>query len=246
MKHKTRYRFSKDTKVALLTGAGISAESGIKTFRDANGLWENHPVEDVATPEGFKKDPGLVWDFYRARFQQILTVKPNPAHYALVELENYLQDSFLLITQNIDGLHSLAGSKRVLEMHGSIHRCFCYNCGYETLTNEIVDQKGIPRCSKCSGMHRPDVVWFGEIPYHLEEIMTFLRGLDYFITIGTSGVVYPAAQFLMTAKYSGAATIGINLEPPDNYRFIDEFHQGLSGQILPELVKQWTSEEKAE
>ncbi len=236
----TPQKFSKKDKVAVLTGAGISAESGIKTFRGSDGLWEKHPIEDVATPEGFRRNPELVWKFYRARISQILTVKPNAGHFALKELEDYLGDNFLLITQNIDGLHSLAGSKRVLEMHGSIHRCFCSDCGFAVPSMDIYKQENIPRCSKCSGLFRPDVVWFGEIPYQLDDIMSFLRDLDYFITAGTSGVVYPAAQFLITAKYTGAFTIGINLDPPENYRFIDEFHQGLSGKVLPELVRQWT------
>lgn len=239
MKYITKYRFSKSSKVAVLTGAGISAESGIKTFRDSGGLWEKHSLEEVATPDGFQRNPQLVWEFYRDRFNHMRSVKPNDAHYALKELEDFLEDNFLLITQNIDGLHTLAGSKRLLEMHGTIRKSFCSACGLRTATSDIIDIKGIPACKGCSRPMRPDVVWFGEMPYHMEKIIQFLRHVDYFITVGTSGVVYPAAQFLIDAKYSGAATIGINLEPPDNFRFIDEFHQGLSGTILPQLVKQW-------
>ena len=235
----TTYHFHKTDKVAVLTGAGISAESGIKTFRDADGLWENHPVEDVATPEAFVRNPLLVWQFYRARYEQIINVKPNDGHLALKELEDYLDGNFLLITQNIDGLHTMAGSQRILEMHGSIHRSFCISCGVSVSTKEALKQEKVPRCKYCGDMLRPDVVWFGEVPYYLETIMNWLRHLDYFITVGTSGVVYPAAQFLVTAKQTGSITVGINLEPPNNYQILDEFHQGLSGQVLPELVKQW-------
>jgi len=240
MRDKTAYRFKTEERVALLTGAGISAESGIKTFRDSNGLWENHSVEEVATPEGFNCNPELVWEFYRQRYRQMQTVKPNAGHYALKKLEDYLGDNFLLITQNIDGLHSIAGSRNLLEMHGTIRRAFCVKCRTIYPTEKIIGEKGIPHCDKCSGMLRPDVVWFGEMPYHMDEIMNFLRNLNYFITVGTSGAVYPAAQFLITAKYSGSTTIGVNLEPPDNCRFIDEFHQGLSGEMLPDLVNAWT------
>ncbi|MBW6516379.1 MAG: NAD-dependent deacylase [Candidatus Cloacimonetes bacterium] len=235
----TKYRFSSNNRVAILTGAGISAESGIKTFRDADGLWENHRVEDVATPEAFIRDPELVWKFYRARHEQALTVTPNAGHHALKDLEDFLGDNFLLITQNIDGLHTVAGSQRVVEMHGSIHRTFCVDCGISVSSLEALKQESIPKCRGCNSMLRPDVVWFGEVPYHLETIIRWLRDLDFFITVGTSGVVYPAAQFLMTAKYAGTTTIGINLDPPENLRFIDEFHQGLSSKLLPELVKQW-------
>jgi NAD-dependent deacetylase len=242
LRDKTKLKLTKKDKVAVLTGAGISAESGIKTFRDANGLWENHPVEDVATPEGFIRDPEMVWKFYRQRLQQILTVKPNSGHYALKRLENFLGDNFLLITQNIDGLHGLAGSERVLEMHGTIHRSFCSDCGISVPTTKTDSKESVPKCLKCKGSVRPDVVWFGEIPYHLDEIMAFLRDTKYFLTVGTSGVVYPAAQFLLIAKHAGAFTIGINLDPPENLNFLDEFHQGLSGMILPELVNIWLPE----
>lgn len=239
MQLKTNYRFKKDDRIAILTGAGISAESGIKTFRDADGLWENHRVEDVATPEAFIRDPELVWKFYRTRYEQVLTVKPNPGHYALKELEDHLGDNFLLITQNIDGLHTLAGSQRVVEMHGSIHRSFCTKCHRTVPAEKALKQEAIPHCKSCSAMLRPDVVWFGEVPYHLDLIMSWLSKLDYFITVGTSGVVYPAAQFLLSAKYAGSTTVGINLDPPENLRYIDEFHQGLSSKLLPELIKHW-------
>jgi NAD-dependent deacetylase len=236
---KSRYRFKESDFVVVLTGAGISAESGIKTFRDNDGLWENHRVEDVATPEAFVKNPKLVWKFYKQRFEHLSEVEPNPGHYALVELERYLGENFVLITQNVDGLHRRAGSKHVFEMHGKLDECFCINCGNRYLMSEIDLSKDIPRCAACSSYLRPDIIWFGEMPYFLPEIDQALRRADYFITIGTSGVVYPAAQFLMNAKMYGVQTIGINLASPDNMAFIKEFHQGKSGEILPGLVDYW-------
>ncbi len=254
---KTTTLINKEDKLVVLTGAGISAESGIKTFRDSDGLWENHSIEDVATPSAFTRDPSLVWDFYAARYNQILEVKPNPGHYALKQLEDHLGDNFLLITQNIDGLHRLAGSKNVLEMHGSIDKCYCNKCEKTISTADVIAHRPASnskterypsilknkhqwfKCSKCSGLNRPDIIWFGEIPYHLDEIIARLRECTIFLVAGTSGVVYPAAQFLLMAKQHGAKTIGINLDAPMNVDFIEEFHQGKSGDILPSLVKKW-------
>lgn len=239
---ESKHKFSKDDFIVVLTGAGISAESGIKTFRDNDGLWENHRVEDVATHEAFVKNPVLVWNFYKERYESLAEVKPNAGHYALVELEEYLGDNFVLITQNIDGLHRQAGTKHIYEMHGKLEECFCINCNTSYLMKDIDLKQDIPRCKKCSSYLRPNIVWFGEMPYFLPEIDQSLRKATYFITIGTSGVVYPAAQFLMNAKMYGVYTIGINLAEPDNRAFIKEFHQGKSGEILPELVKNWISE----
>jgi len=256
MFYKTRI---KDTdKVVVLTGAGISAESGIKTFRDSDGLWEEHSIEDVATPQGFRNDSHLVWDFYTARFEQLKEVSPNPGHTALAELERHLGDNFLLVTQNIDGLHLQAGSKRVLEMHGSVRNSFCNKCGHTISTSEVLEKRTEYKdfnkseritkkdrfwfkCTECSGFFRPDIVWFGEMPYHLDEIMEKLQQCTFFLVIGTSGVVYPAAQFLMIAKQRGARTIGVNLEPPENRSFLDEFHQGKAGEMVPKLVSKWIS-----
>ena len=228
------------SKVVVLTGAGISAESGIGTFRDRNGLWENHRIEDVATPQGFSRDPSLVWSFYRQRWLQSQSVSPNPAHYALVALEQYLGKNFLLITQNVDNLHTRAGSTQLIEMHGSLNRCYCIACKAQYLMQDLDINQGLPRCPKCNALLRPDIVWFGEIPYYLYEIENALKACDYFIIIGTSGVVYPAAGFVMTAKLMGAKTLAINLEKPDNLGFIDEFHQAKSGELLPALVAEWT------
>ncbi len=232
-------RFSKDDYVVVLTGAGISAESGIKTFRDNDGLWENHPVDDVATPEAFIRNPKLVWRFYKQRYFQLSEVNPNPGHEALVKLESYLADHFCLITQNVDGLHRRAGSKNVIEMHGQLESAFCINCHSKFQLKEINLNFEIPKCKKCNHSLRPDIVWFGEEPYFLPEIDQALRNADYFISIGTSGVVYPAAQFLMFARSYGVHTIGINLDEPDNRAFIKDFYKGKSGEILPQLIDQW-------
>lgn len=224
-------------KYAVLTGAGISAESGIKTFRDSGGLWENHDVQQVASPEGFQKDPKLVWQFYKDRFAQSLSVQPNAAHLALKKMEDKLQDNFHLITQNVDGLHSRAGSKRVLELHGSLSTAFCTVCRASHPLIELDLSCEIPSCKKCGNMLRPDIVWFGEIPYFLYEIEQLLKDCEVFIVIGTSGSVYPAAGFVMTAKLFGAHTIAVNLSRPDNLGFIDEMHQGHCTELLPPLVE---------
>jgi len=223
-------------KYLFLTGAGISAESGIRTFRDTGGLWEEHRVEDVASPQGFEKNPHLVWDFYKERYLQIQNVEPNAAHFALKKLEDRLEDSFHLITQNVDGLHYRAGSKRVLEMHGSLNRCYCTECRSKYEMKQVNLNLDIPECSKCGNPLRPDIVWFGEVPYSLYEVESLLKHCDVFVVIGTSGTVYPAAGFVMTAKLFGARTIAVNLHKPDNYGFIDDFLQGKSGDLIPKLV----------
>lgn len=236
----TNYKFLPDTRVTVLTGAGISAESGLKTFRDNNGLWEKHRVEDVATPAAFIKDPAMVWKFYKLRYRQLQDVTPNPGHYALKKMEDFLGDNMNIITQNIDGLHGSAGSKNVTEMHGSLNSCYCTAChvSYEMKSVDLIPR--VPICKDCGGSLRPDIVWFGEVPYHLERIGEILNQTEYFIVAGTSGVVYPAAYFLFLTRIKGAVTIGINLEKPANLDYINEFHQGRTGEILPRLVEIWT------
>ncbi|MBW6514022.1 MAG: NAD-dependent deacylase [Candidatus Syntrophosphaera sp.] len=229
----------KATRLLVLTGAGISAESGLKTFRDGDGLWENHRMEDVATPEAFSRDPQMVWRFYKARREQALKAKPNPGHYALVELEEYLGSNFNLITQNVDCLHKVAGNKNPIEMHGSLEACFCTRCTAKYPISEIDPQAPVPACPQCASALRPDIVWFGELPYQMQEIEWLLQNCDVFLLVGTSGVVFPAAGFVMTAKYLGAKTMAVNLDPTVNREFIDEFHQGRAGEILPRLVKEW-------
>jgi NAD-dependent deacetylase len=224
-------------KYLVLTGAGISAESGIRTFRDTGGLWEEHSVEEVATPHGFIRNPKLVWDFYKERYSQSLTVKPNPAHYALKKLEDRLGNNFHLITQNVDGLHGRAGSKRVYEMHGRLCSCYCTNCKSRYHMDDVNLAEDIPCCRKCGNSLRPDIVWFGEIPFYLYEIEEHLKTCDVFMVVGTSGTVYPAAGFVMTAKLFGARTIAVNLDKPDNLGFIDEFYLGKSGELIPGIVE---------
>jgi len=235
----TKVHLKLDTKVVILTGAGISAESGLKTFRDNDGLWETHAVEDVATPEAFARNPQMVWRFYKQRYFQLSEVVPNPGHTALAQLEEQLEDRFTLITQNVDGLHSLVGNKRVFEMHGSLKSCFCSRCKAEFKMERVDLTPEIPLCPSCGGKLRPDIVWFGETPYQLEELFRAVYHSNVFVVVGTSGYVYPAAQFLEIAKQNGAYTVGVNLERPLNSEFMDEFHQGRSGDVLPELIKKW-------
>jgi len=232
-------KFSNDDKIVVLTGAGISAESGIQTFRGAGGLWGNYRVEEVATPEAFARKPTFVWKFYKERLQQLEKAKPNPGHYALKKLEDFAKDNFTLVTQNIDGLHRKAGNKRILEMHGAADRCRCIKCNEYYPLSQVDLSLDIPFCKRCGGMLRPDVVWFGEVPYHLDEIAQVSREADYFIVVGTSGVVYPAAGFVQIAKYANAITICVNKEEPANLSFFDKFYKGNSGEILPKLVDEW-------
>jgi len=231
--------FNSDDFIIVLTGAGISAESGIKTFRDSDGLWENHRIEDVATPEAFSRNPVLVWNFYKQRYFQSLEVEPNAGHHALVELEKHLGDRYLLVTQNVDGLHSRAGSERVLEMHGRLSTCFCVKCRKNYDMKEVDLTPDIPKCLACNQSLRPDIVWFGEMPYFLDEIYEALSKATVFVTIGTSGNVYPASYFITVAQQSGAKTIGVNLDKPENNQYIDMFYQGKAGEMLPALIKEW-------
>ena len=221
--------------IVILTGAGISAESGIQTFRASDGLWENHRVEDVATPEGFHRDPILVWRFYKERYFHSLKAEPNQGHHALVNLEKKMADNFFLITQNVDGLHTKAGSKRIVEMHGRLSTCFCVRCkkNYDMATIDL--SKEIPICTVCDNYLRPDIVWFGEMPYYMDQIYEALDNCTIFMTIGTSGNVYPAAYFITLARQNGAKTVGVNLDEPLNSSEIDIFYKGKAGEILPEL-----------
>ena len=231
-----------DTKVVILTGAGISAESGIKTFRADGGVWENHRIEDVATPLAWERNPNLVWKFYQERRKQLLNVEPNSAHEALASLENYLNE-FLLITQNVDDLHSRAGSIKLIHMHGELRKLRCEMCGQiiDAMQDEYLQDEYV-ECNQCSNNRlRPHIVWFHEMPFRMNEIYDAVDECDVFIAIGTSGHVYPAAGLLSVAKDVGAYCIGINLDPPENVRLFDEFHQGLAGELLPTLVSKWIS-----
>lgn len=229
---------SKTPRVAVLTGAGISAESGVPTFRDAEaGLWKDFDPDEVATPAAFLKNPAKVWNWYQARRRQIAQVQPNPGHFALTQLEKKLAD-FTLVTQNIDNLHRLAGSQQVIELHGNIHRNIC---SLERIVTEAApnDPQIPPRCSRCGSLLRPDVVWFGEIlPLApLERAFSASRNCDLFFSIGTSSLVEPAASLPWTALEHGARLVEINVEQTSLSPKADFFLQGSSGKILPALLE---------
>jgi NAD-dependent deacetylase len=222
-------------RVAVLTGAGVSAESGVPTFRASDGLWEGHRIEDVATPEGFRRDPKLVWQFYNARRDNLLRVKPNAGHEALAAMQTQFA-SFTLATQNVDGLHAAAGSSNVLELHGNIRRTRCLDCG-------VIEDRGLeplgdePRCPHCSGRLRPDIVWFHEMlpPAILAKAMKAAEQCEVLLVIGTSAVVYPAAGLIPLAREEGAAVIEINLARTEASDLVDVSLFGPSGEILPKL-----------
>ncbi len=230
-----------ESRVLVLTGAGVSAESGIPTFRGINGLWENHPVEEVASPEGFRKDPALVWRFYSERRAKAGLCHPNPGHHAISALEERLGDRFLLATQNVDGLHRRAGTKRLVELHGHLFTSRCDTCDREPFADEKVHPE-VPRCELCGkGRLRPHIVWFGEMldPADLERVQEFIDEAGkrlVFIAAGTSGAVYPAAGLVQVARRAGGKTILVNADPADNGRAFDQFIQGKSGEVLPKLL----------
>jgi NAD-dependent deacetylase len=230
-------------RVCVLTGAGVSAESGIPTFRASDGLWEGHRIEDVASPEGFARNPMLVWQFYNARRANVKTAKPNPGHYALVDLEQRWGDCFTLVTQNVDGLHRTAGNKNVLEIHGSLRRTRCLGCA-------VVEDRGLeplgntPKCY-CGGVLRPDIVWFGEgLPEEVwESAMMSAYDCDVLLVVGTSAVVHPAASLIPIAKRArtpGAKIIEVNLTQTEASRLADVGLYGPSGEVLPKLVEKLT------
>lgn len=231
--------------IVILTGAGISAESGIPTFRANDGLWENHRVEDVATPGGFRKNPDLVHRFYNERRAAIQTVQPNAAHEALARLEQGWRDGgFLLVTQNIDDLHERGGSKNVLHMHGEIGKIKCVSCYHEEATKEATTVDTV--CRKCTLPMRPDVVWFGEMPYHLDVIEVALKRADIFISIGTSGQVMPASLFARSVKLDNpnAEIIEVNPNPTGEPSFNRVIAEAAS-IALPELVDQLLADYQA-
>jgi NAD-dependent deacetylase len=221
-------------RVFVLTGAGISAESGIRTYRDANGLWEQYRFEDVASPEGWARDPKLVWRFYSQRRAQAQTCAPNPAHLALAKLEAAIGERLFLCTQNVDPLHERAGSKRVFHMHGELLRTRCESCARPDFVDEASYEAELPEC-RCGAHLRPHIVWFGEIPMYLDEIEVALGACDVFVTIGSSGAVYPAAAFVSRAKQRGVRTVYVGPEAPDNARVFDECRLGKAGEATPGL-----------
>ena len=205
---------SRPRSIVILTGAGISAESGIETFRAADGLWANHPVDEVATPEGFERNPQLVYQFYNQRRRQLLSpdISPNAAHSALARFEHEFDGEFLLVTQNIDNLHERAGSENLLHMHGELLKMRCLNSKLVFDITEDLDFDTHCRCCRSPGNLRPHVVWFGEMPFHMHQINAALESCDMFVAIGTSGNVYPASGFYQTAKIRRAHTVELNLE----------------------------------
>jgi NAD-dependent deacetylase len=236
-----------DTCVLVLTGAGVSAESGVPTFRDAGGLWEGHDVREVATPAGFARDPLLVWRFYSERRARMDGIVPNDGHRALVGLERRLGDRFLLVTQNIDGLHRGAGSERVIDLHGDLMRSRCTRCDRPSFEDRTAYKPGVaPMCGRCKAagkdaLLRPDIVWFGEIidRRYLERIESFMAAAGRrlaFVAIGTSGLVHPAAGLVDAARAVGGASWLVNAEPPENAERFDHVVLGASGQVLPAFL----------
>jgi len=223
--------------IVILTGAGISAESGLATFRGPDGLWEGQRVEDICTPRALARDPQLVHDFYDARRAALGTVQPNPAHAALAALDAAWPGKLLIVTQNVDDLHERAGAKRMLHMHGQLLSALCAVC------NKAVPWTGaMPPGSACAGCGRPklrpDIVFFGEMPYEMDRIEAALAGCDLFVSIGTSGAVYPAAGFVQTARHYGAHTLELNLEPSAGSVYFHETRLGPAGELVPDWVRE--------
>ncbi|MGC7560847.1 Sir2 family NAD+-dependent deacetylase [Pasteurella sp. PK-2025] len=231
-------------KIVVLTGAGISAESGIQTFRAADGLWENHPVDEVATPEGFARNPQLVQHFYNARRQQLFSdhIAPNAAHLALAKLEEKIGNNLLIVTQNVDNLHERAGSKNLIHMHGELLKVRCVKSGHVYDWQGDIHEQDKCHCCAIPQVLRPHIVWFGEIPFEMERIQRALSECDYFISIGTSGNVYPAAGFVREALFYGAHTVELNLEPSQVRSHFDEFHYGKASDIVPRYLQQFLSD----
>lgn len=222
--------------IVILTGAGLSAESGVATFRDKSGIWAKYDYRDVATPEGFAKNPVLVHEFYNMRRRAHAGVKPNAAHEALARLERDYRGNVTVVTQNVDALHEQAGSKNLIHMHGEIFQALCDSCRARRPWNEDLSlDLACPTCGHKGGM-RPDVVWFREMPYHMVRIAKLLAGADLFISIGTSGNVYPAAGFVAEAAANGARTVELNLEPSEGAALFDEAVHGPATQVVPAYV----------
>ena len=227
--------------MVVLTGAGVSADSGLATFRGAGGLWEDRRIEDVATPEAWRRDPDRVWSFYQIRRARLSTVEPNDAHRALARLGAGLQEAgipFILVTQNVDDLHERAGSEPI-HMHGELAMLLCERCGWRGRDLANTDSDTFVPCPDCGWERlRPDVVWFGEIPYHLEQIDAALGSCTHFVAVGTSGSVYPAAGYLDMARALGATTVVQSLDEPLNVHPSDRFLPGRAVEVVPGLVEE--------
>jgi len=231
-----RTRLATARAVTVLTGAGISADSGVPTFRGADGLWRNFRAEDLATPEAFARDPCVVWEWYNWRRELIATKSPNPAHYTLVDLEKRFE-RFWLITQNVDGLHGAAGSQKLSEIHGNIWKVRCTRCGRVDENRELPIAIP-PSCAACGGLLRPHIVWFGEAlaTEDLNRSYEALGRCEVLLIIGTSGIVYPAASFAPVAKAAGAFVVEINLDATPNTQVVDVSLQGRTKDVVPELL----------
>ena len=225
------------TNIVILTGAGISAESGLATFRGPEGLWEGHRVEDVCTPQALARDAALVHRFYDERRAKLHEVEPNPAHRALATLDEQWPGELLVVTQNVDDLHERAGAKRLIHMHGELRSALCAACGKtEPWADPLPPGAQCRACGESS--LRPDIVFFGEMPYEMDAIDRALRQADLFVSIGTSGAVYPAAGYVQTARHVGARTLELNLEPSAGSFYFEESRIGRASLLVPELVSE--------
>jgi NAD-dependent deacetylase len=230
---------SPTARIVILTGAGISRESGLHTFRDPDGIWARHRIEDVATPKAFRRDPAAVHEFYNARRRGLTdpAIQPNPAHRALAELERRWRGEVLLVTQNIDDLHERAGSRNLIHMHGEILKRRCAACGdVQPCREDLSIDLACPACASL-GTLRPHVVWFGEMPLEMDRIFAALRQAELFLSIGTSGTVYPAAGFVTEARAAGAHTVELNLEPSEGRSLFDEAIHGPATEIVPAYLR---------
>jgi NAD-dependent deacetylase len=229
------------SSIVMLTGAGVSAESGLSTFRDKDGIWAQVDYREVATPQGFARNPAKVHDFYNWRRRNMANVHPNAAHLALARLEREFRGDFLLVTQNIDELHERAGSQKLIHMHGEHAKALCASCKARRPWREDLSvELACPDCGAVGSM-RPDVVWFGEMPYRMDEIYAALSGCNLFVSIGTSGTVYPAAGFVSEARSAGAHTVELNLEPSNGSSLFSEARHGPATKMVPEFVDELLS-----
>lgn len=223
--------------IVILTGAGLSAESGLGTFREKDGIWTKYDLGEVATPEGYARNPQKVQDFYNARRRSHHDAEPNAAHFALAKLEAEYPGEVMVITQNIDALHEAAGSRNLIHMHGELLKAMCTSCGARHAWRaDIALSTACPACGDTGSM-RPDVVWFGEMPYHMDRIYEALGRCNLFISIGTSGTVYPAAGFVMEARTARARTVELNLEPSDGATLFEEAIHGPATEVVPAYVE---------
>jgi NAD-dependent deacetylase len=230
-------RFTADDRLFVLTGAGISAESGLATFRGSGGLWNGHRVEEVATPEAWQFDPELVWRFYSQRRRDALAAQPNVAHLALAAFEQRIGDRFYLCTQNVDDLHERAGSRRIHHMHGTLFQSRCVRCDVPFPDKALYDTAAnLPRCPDCGEPIRPHIVWFGEVPLDMEGIYRELDRATVVMVVGTSGSVYPAAGFVHIANQRGIRTVYVGPEEPLNAAVFDEVVEGAATEVLPQLL----------